>query len=173
MQVTCLSFPYFGSCRGIAAIILYVVHDRRAFDLQFSLCCQPRGSLRYKPHVISLENQLRFRQAWRPFRIGNIHPPGGASCKDRGGFLPPLFVAHVLCRGAFNGLGSIGSLFSIPQPRLHSDSPYLVDTRLQRTLARLFATRISNLLVARPAPAAVHEISHPFSQLILATPQTH
>ena len=39
---------------------------------------------------IPLERQLRFRRAWRLFRFGNVHAPGGASCHDWGGFLPPL-----------------------------------------------------------------------------------
>jgi hypothetical protein len=36
-----------------------------------------------------LERPLRFRRAWRLFRFGNMHSPGGASCQERGGFLPP------------------------------------------------------------------------------------
>jgi hypothetical protein len=39
--------------------------------------------------LIPLESPYRFRRAWRHFRFGNIHSPGGASCQDCGGFLPP------------------------------------------------------------------------------------
>ena len=35
------------------------------------------------------QRQLRFRRAWRLVRFGNAHSPGGASCQDCGGFLPP------------------------------------------------------------------------------------
>jgi hypothetical protein len=67
-----------------------VVHALRAFGLQFFPRFQRWHSLRYRQHTNPLERQLRFRRALRLFRFGNIHSPGGASCKDSGGFLPPL-----------------------------------------------------------------------------------
>jgi hypothetical protein len=66
-----------------AAVIRPIVHDRAALGLW------PKRSRRCQPHPIPLERQLRFRRAWKLFRFGNIHSPGGASCQDSGGFLPP------------------------------------------------------------------------------------
>jgi len=79
----------FGRHPGAAAVIPAVVHARRAFGLWFFPGCQPRRSLRYRLHSNPLERQLRFRRAWRLVPFGNIHSPGGASCQDCGGFLPP------------------------------------------------------------------------------------
>ena len=92
----------FGRHPGAAAVIPAVVHARRAFGLQFFPRCQPRGSFRCQPHSNPLERQLRFRRAWRLVRFGNTHSPGGASCEDSGGFLPPLVNARLRsrhCRG--------------------------------------------------------------------------
>ncbi len=53
---------------------------------------QPRRPLRRQPHFIPAERQLRFRRACPDasgFHFGNIHSPGGASCKDCGGSLSP------------------------------------------------------------------------------------
>jgi len=50
----------------------------------------PTARIRCQPHSIPLERQLQLRRAWRLVRFGNIHSPGGASCKDCGDSLPPL-----------------------------------------------------------------------------------
>jgi hypothetical protein len=79
----------FGRHPGAAAVIRPIVHDRAAFGLQFFPRWQPRRSLHCQPHSDLLERQLKFRRALRLFRFGNIHSPGGVSCQDCGGFLPP------------------------------------------------------------------------------------
>ena len=99
----------FGRHPGAAAVIPAVVHARHAFGLLYFPGCQPGRSLRCHPHSISLERQLRFRRAWKLFRFGNIHSPGGASCQDCGGFLPPRInspiqpLALALLRGTVFG----------------------------------------------------------------------
>jgi hypothetical protein len=85
----------FGCHPGTAAIIPAVVHARRAFGLLFFPCCQPKRFFRCQPHSIPLERQLRFRRALRLFPFGNIHSPGGASCTDPGGIVPPQLSSYL------------------------------------------------------------------------------